>query len=136
MTVFLMVGCEQKAPYRKTTFPVKGSITVDGNVPDSPVKIECVPISQVDDDPSHFSMSFTMSKTDGSFNISTYQSDDGIPAGEYALTFMWGKLNLMSGQYGGPDKLNGRYSDPKKSEIKVTVADEPIDLGMIELTTK
>ena len=73
---------------------------------------------------------------EGKFEISTYESSDGVPAGEYALTFMWGKWN-MSGSYGGPDKLNDRYTDPKTSEVKVTVKDgEPTDLGTIELTTK
>jgi hypothetical protein len=43
----------------------------------------------------------------------------------------------MSRDYSGPDKLNDRYSDPEKSEIKVTVMPgEPTDLGEIKLTTK
>ena len=69
--------------------------------------------------------------------IATYEASDGVPEGEYVLTFMWGKINLISGGYGGPDKLNGRYTDPETSEVKVTVkAGEATELGTIELTTK
>jgi hypothetical protein len=51
---------------------------------------------------------------------------------------MWGEINLLSAQYGGPDKLNGRYADKEKSDVHFTVkpGDEPLDLGRIELTTK
>jgi hypothetical protein len=50
---------------------------------------------------------------------------------------MWGELNLFSMQYGGPDKLKGRYNDPKKSQIRCKVEKgKPADLGRIELSTK
>ena len=109
---------------------------IDGDEPGSAVKIDCIPISQVDSDPAHFSMSATMTQPDGSFEISTYQSGDGVPDGEYVLTIVWGKLNVMSRSYDGPDKLKDRYSDAKKSQIKFTVEGQPVDLGDIELTTK
>ena len=44
----------------------------------------------------------------------------------------------MNGRFEG-DKLNGRYSDPEKSEFTVTVKEgdkEGVDLGIITLTTK
>ena len=78
-----------------------------------------------------------MTDVEGKFAISTYQSGDGLPEGEYALTFMWGQLNLISKSYGGPDKLNGRYLNAQTSEHRVTVeAGDPIDLGRIELSTR
>ncbi len=45
---------------------------------------------------------------DGEFSISTYESGDGVPAGDYVLTFMWGQKEAFSGRYGGPDKLGNR----------------------------
>jgi hypothetical protein len=72
----------------------------------------------------------------GKFSISTYEQADGVPVGSYVLTFEWGQWNMMSMQYGGPDKLNGKYSDPKTSEVRFEVkAGEPTDLGTIKLTT-
>jgi hypothetical protein len=52
------------------------------------------------------------------------------------LTFLWGSINPMTMAYGDPDKLNGRYTDPKKSTQKVTIAGKPVDLGTIELSSK
>lgn len=44
---------------------------------------------------------------------------------------------MFTMQYGGPDKLKDKYSDPKKSECKVTVEKgKPADMGQIDLTTK
>ena len=43
----------------------------------------------------------------------------------------------MSRNYGGPDKLNGRYADPAKSTTRITVTSEgETDLGELALTTK
>ena len=82
---------------------------------------------------------FSTANTDaeGKFKVSTYESGDGIPEGTYAVTFMWGQVNLMTMSYGGPDKLNDRYSDPETSTFKVTVKrGEPANMGKLLLTTK
>jgi hypothetical protein len=75
-----------------------------------------------------------MSNPDGTFEISTYQQGDGVPNGEYVLTIVWGKLNLMTRTYGGPDKLKGAYSDPKTSKFTFKVSGGPVDLGPLDLT--
>lgn len=137
VSVGFSVGCRRtQAPYRKPTSKVTGKLVIDGKEPGSAVKVDCLPISQTDSDPSHYSISSTMTQPDGSFEISTYQSGDGVPDGEYVLVVMWGTLNVLSRSYSGPDKLKGRYSDAKKSEIKFSVEGQPVDLGDIELTTK
>jgi hypothetical protein len=128
-------GCGKKdEPHRKPTFPVTGQVVVDGKSPGEAIKIECHPVGGMDQE--HPSVSQTMTAPDGKFEIATYETGDGVPQGEYVLTFMWGKMNLISMSYGGPDKLNNRYSDPKQSEFKFKVEDKPVDLGRIELTTK
>lgn len=132
-TCFL-IGCGEQKPYRKPTAKVTGQLTIDGNEPGDAILVKCVTLSEEDTDPSHTSMSETMSTPDGKFEISTYQKGDGVPNGEYVLTFMWGTMNVMSRTYGGPDKLKNRYTDPKTSETKFTVAGVPVDLGVIELT--
>jgi len=134
-TLLLVAGCGE-APNRKATFPVKGKITVDGQAPGSAVRIECIPVAGLDTtDPT---VSGTECDPEGNFQISTYQQGDGVPPGDYVLTFTWQEFNLMSRQYTGKDKLNGRYADPKSpSAQKVSVkAGEPTDLGTVALTTK
>jgi hypothetical protein len=129
-------SCSEDEPYRKPTVPVRGIVTIDGKVPDTAVQVQFHSLQGMDAE--HPTMSQTETKPDGSFEVSTYESGDGVPEGDYALTFSWQKFDLFSRSYTGPDKLSGRYKDPKKSEFKVTVkdADEPIDLGEIKLTTK
>jgi hypothetical protein len=128
-------GCGGTEAYRKDTFPVTGTVTVDGAAPGSDVQVECHPVNGMDTE--HPSISRTSTDADGKFSISTYESGDGVPAGDYLLTFMWQNFNLVSREYSGPDKLNGRYSDSKKSEIRLRVSGEgPTDMGVIALTTK
>lgn len=137
LAVTVFTGCSRTPThYRKPTFKVTGKLVVDGEEPGAAVSIQCVPISQEDNDPAHYSLSGAMSAPDGAFEIATYESGDGVPDGEYVLTFIWGTMNIMTRSYGGPDKLKGRYSDAKTSEIKFTVDGQSVDLGEIELTTK
>ncbi|MEY3173964.1 MAG: hypothetical protein RLZZ436_1878 [Planctomycetota bacterium] len=134
ISVFFLVGCGEENT-RVPTYPVRGRVTVDGKAPGSPLQIECHPVAGMD------TRNPTVSRTEcdeaGNFSISTYAAGDGVPAGDYVLTVTWLTFNLMSRDYTGPDKLNGRYGDPKTSEVKITVRPgEETDLGEIKLTTK
>lgn len=127
-------SCGPKGPPQKETFPVKGTVSVDGQ-PAGTLAVYCNNVVGMDTKMPTVSQTFT--KDDGSFEISTYGQSDGVPEGEYTLTFMWGKPDKLHGGYGGPDKLNGRYKDPKASKSRFKVEKgKPVDLGKIELTTK
>lgn len=130
----LLAGCSQQDT-RVPTYPVRGRVTVDGQPPGSALQIECHPVAGMDT--RNPTISRTESDEAGNFKISTYAAGDGVPAGDYVLTVTWLTFNLMSRDYTGPDKLNGRYADAKMSELKVTVMPgEETDLGEIKLTTK
>ena len=134
----VLTGCSKKEePFRKQTSVVTGQVIVDGTpVPaESPMKVECHNVAGMDQE--HPTISSALTREDGKFEISTYESGDGLPAGDYVLTFMWGKMNLIAGSYGGPDKLKGKYNNPDKSIFKISVKEgEPVELGKIELKTK
>lgn len=138
MTLALCVslaGCGGEEPFRKQTYPVIGKVTVDDKAPGSGIQIECHPAGGMD--AQHPTVSQTETDAEGNFKISTYSAGDGVPAGEYTLTFTWLEFNIMSRSYAGPDKLGGKYADPKTSEIKITVKDgSETDLGTINLKTK
>jgi 5-hydroxyisourate hydrolase-like protein (transthyretin family) len=124
-------GAEQRGD-RIETFPVTGEVSVDGQ-PAKGLQVTCNLVGT----PS--SNKFppvirALTKDDGAFALTSYESGDGAPQGEYTLTFMWGAHTPFKGYSG--DKLNGRYADPKASQVKVTVTDQPVDVGKIELTTK
>ena len=70
----------------------------------------------------------------GDFVLSTYDAKDGAPAGEYAVTVEWPeRFNPISNRWEG-DKLKGRFSDPKTSKIRRTIAKKPNELAPIELS--
>lgn len=130
----VLVGCGGGNEGRKTTYRISGTVQVDGK-PANYLAVRAHPVAGVDKGDPTYSSAFT--DEEGKFVLSTYESGDGIPEGQYTLTFNWGEMNLLSMSYGGPDKLKERYDDPAKSEFKITVGpDQPEDIGVIELTTK
>ena len=73
---------------------------------------------------------------EGKFVASTYEMGDGVPAGQYQVTFEWPKLDKISMSFSG-DKLKGRYSKPAKSDYEIdVVSGQPIDMGTVELKGK
>jgi hypothetical protein len=129
-----IASCSSRDPNWKETFPVTGEVYVDGQ-PAAMLQVALHDRVGIDKSQPTFSSTFT--GNDGRFALSTYEDGDGVPAGEYAITFLWGELNMFSMQYGGPDKLRGQYSDPKKTTFEVKVEPgKPTDLGRIELSTK
>ncbi len=134
---FLQItGCGNPGPQggpRIGTTPVTGTIHVDG-IPAAFLRVAAIPANGAGAVPME---SAALTTADGKFSLSTYESGDGVPAGEYNLTFAWGEINLMNGQYSG-DKLKGKYSDPKKSSVSLSIAsgDPARDLGVIELQSR
>jgi hypothetical protein len=134
LPLVLAAGCSDSDPNRKETFPVTGLVLVDGK-PAPEVQVVFHDLAGMDTAMPTYSSTFT--KEDGRFTLSTYDEGDGVPAGEYAVTFFWGQFNPISMHFGGPDKLRDKYSDPKKTPFKFKVAKgESGDMGTIELTAK
>lgn len=133
LSLSLIVGCGEKqvGVERVKTVPVSGVVHVDGE----PQHYIAVRVERTDGQLSDAVVgSAAYTQPDGSFVISTYEKGDGVPPGDYKLTFQWGKYNLFNGQYTG-DKFEGKYEDIESSEFAINVVSDPIDMGTIELTT-
>lgn len=129
------LGCgEKKDPTQKKTFKVTGNLTVDDNVPETPLQLACYPKDRTPE-PGEILPSCN-STLDGTFQFITYKEGDGVPEGDYVITVTWKDYNPITRTYGKVDKLNGRYSDPKTTTIEFTVDNASVDLGTIELKTK
>lgn len=128
----VLVGCSKAEPEgpRLPTTPVGGVVHVDGK-PVSMVEVTCHPDAG-NTEMKHPVMVFTDDQ--GRFDMTTYVKGDGLPSGEYALTFSWLEMGMTA-----KDKFKGKYSSLRKSTHKFSVkgaADEKVDLGTIELKTK
>ncbi|MBA3315454.1 MAG: carboxypeptidase regulatory-like domain-containing protein [Planctomycetota bacterium] len=68
----------------------------------------------------------------GAFTLTTYETGDGAPAGDYGVTLRW-EANKWPGMGAElkvdpvvtmrPDRLLDRYASPEKSGLKATVAE-------------
>lgn len=135
----LWLGCSgcsggPQPPERKQTSPVIGIVVVDGQ-PVEMLEASCHDVKLLGTDASVISTAYT--DATGKLELSSYVEGDGLPDGDYVLTFLLGQLDIVSRNYVGPDKLKDRYKSPQESTVKFTVKQgTPIDLGKIELITK
>jgi hypothetical protein len=104
-------------------YPVKGVLKVNGKPAEGatvsfhrkePFEKTIVPTGKTD--------------KDGKFSLTTYKVDDGAPVGEYYVSITWPASR--KGWRPGPDRLDGKFSDPKRSPITRTV--EAKDLNEVE----
>jgi hypothetical protein len=79
---------------------------------------------------------------DGTFQLSSYEQDDGAPAGGYSATIQWyqpdvkskrGKRPMPVGFAPKSDRFQGRYNDPRKSPWQVTIIEGDNVLKPIEV---
>ena len=125
-----------------------GTITgcSDSNVRDDMVKIKGVVL--VDHEPAEgvvlhlhpksgsAAISSGITDADGAFQISTYSLGDGAPVGDYAITMVWSKFDVMTRTQVG-DHLQGKYASQDKTKIEWTIpATDVFDAGTIELKRK
>jgi hypothetical protein len=123
----LVSSCGRKG--RKPVFPVSGTVLVNGKA--APEAI--VYFHPVADDPPPV-LPYGQVNESGGFTLSTYESGDGAPAGDYIVTIEWRERSGLTGKnFEGPDRLQGRYSDPKKSKLRVTIKEETNSLSAFQL---
>lgn len=129
-SLLALAGCG-KADVRVDTFPVTGSLTLDGKAP-AGAKLIFHPL-QLEGETLGAAPNARV-KDDGSFSVSSYQPGDGAPPGEYTVTVVWRKVDNEGSP--GPNVFPEIYSSPKTSPIKVTVNAAPTTLEPIALTSK
>jgi hypothetical protein len=71
----------------------------------------------------------------GAFRVSTYTMDDGLPEGRYKVTATLRKttVRMATKVPSGPDLLGGRYGDPRKTPLEVTIKK---GMGAVRLEVK
>jgi hypothetical protein len=111
----LLAGCSGKPRFN----PVEGKVLWRGK-PAAGARVIFHPVSAT---PNQLQPSAKIEE-DGSFHLKTYvpggRGDlaDGAPSGEYRVTIDW--FDDLS-KRNPTDKWGGRYADPKRSALQVTV---------------
>jgi hypothetical protein len=72
--------------------------------------------------------------TDGAFRLTTYDADDGAPAGEYTATLLWNKLVKKGQDYAaGPNLVPVEYATRETSPWKLIVDAKPNELLPLDI---
>lgn len=118
-----------KAPDHPPVFPVTGRVLYEGRPATG-----AVVIFHSTDRPAVAERPHGRTNADGEFELTTFQTGDGGPAGAYVVTVEWKRPEDHPEQ--GADLLPPIYGDPGTSPLRVTVtagANEPV---VLQLTAK
>lgn len=71
---------------------------------------------------------------DGQVKFGTFESEDGVPEGEYIATVRWNKLVKNGEEVApGPNILPERYLSPTTSDLKVKISAGQVELSPLHL---
>lgn len=121
----LTLGCGQD--WKADTHPASGRVSIDGQAA-AGVLVQLHPVGNGPDERN--SRPWALVQGDGTFTLSTYQSGDGAPAGEYAVTLTWPDDPSVPSM---TDRLGSRYAEPARSPWKVAIREGENTLEPIEI---
>lgn len=138
LSLMLIAGCQDPpGPKMKPVVPVSGKVQVK----DQPAAGAMVMFHPLPIQPGRFDMirSRGTVTADGTFQLTTYNTNDGAPEGEYAVTVYWPGKRVGPPDPNDeisdlpPDQLGLRYSDPARTPLRATVAAPNAQLNPFEL---
>lgn len=77
---------------------------------------------------------YATTDTDGTFNMTTFESGDGAPAGTYQVTVVWRPTPKSTMDADGVDRLQNRYASPASSGLEAVVQQGPTTLQPYRLS--
>jgi hypothetical protein len=125
------VSCSSKKDVyaqRKPVHPVKGKVLYQ-NKPAAGAQVLFIPEKE---SPEGDPRPRAEADKEGMFTLTTYDSDDGAPAGSYIVTVIWPGGVLPDGREEPEDKLFGRYAT-QKSPLRAVVKEGANELEPFQL---
>jgi len=122
-------GCSA-ADNRLTVFPAKGKLSLS----DKAIKGAWIVLHPKDGDlrsPDGKAICpHGRIRSDGTFELTSYETNDGAPAGQYAVTLEFRKVvKYSNGAWGpGPNLVPKQYTKPSTSPLVVQIAKGPNEL--------
>ena len=75
-----------------------------------------------------------MTDDNGTFRLTTYEMNDGAPAGDYVMTFRWAKPQKTLLDPIPKDRLRNKFSRPTENSLTCDIiGNESQDLGTFEI---
>jgi hypothetical protein len=121
-TALTGASCGKAKDGRKPTFPVSGQVQYEGK-PAPGATVVFHPLGADAQAPR----SYARAGPDGTFRLSTWDPDDGAPAGRYAVTVLW-----TEGEE-GTNRLPPHYAAPETSGLEVEVKEGTNELEPFRL---
>lgn len=117
------VGCNSDPDVRKT-YPVTGTLTINGAPAEAGIIVFLTPqFTETDKHPIH---PRALTGDGGTFKFTTYETDDGVPEGEYVATLEWPPKTGPMSSYASGDLFGGAFAKPELTAglpgFKFTVA--------------
>jgi hypothetical protein len=130
LTAVLALACGSCAN-KNNIYPVSGKVTHMG----SPASGATVFFHRQGGDTMNDHMIMGIVQEDGSFELVCGSLGKGAPPGEYDVLIEWKRVTGQSKgrPQHGPDKLKGRYADPKRPLLHATVEAKATALPPFEL---
>jgi len=127
LLIVSIAGCGgRKGP---KLYSVKGMIYINGE-PAKDVNVMFTPVTPFED--GLLLSPAAATDEDGSFRLTSFDPDDGAPAGEYQVTVTF-PMSRFNKNLSGIDRLKGKFSDPKTSGLKATVEPKSNNLPAFQL---
>jgi hypothetical protein len=121
-------GCDEGEP---ACFRVAGQV-IRGNRPLADAVVILHPISA---DHPVILKPVARTDADGRFRVSTYETNDGAPPGDYVITVEWRAPRVIGEETirDGKNLLPAQYAKPKSSPVQYTVVEGDNEIPAIRL---
>ncbi len=133
VVALLIASCS--GDHHPLVYPVRGQVFYDGR-PAANAVVIFHPLGEGGDWKTVGNPHATVGP-DGSFALGTYSTDDGAPAGEYAVTVeLWragGSGTAAEIELPATNRLPARYASPSASRLKATVSAGTNELPAFQL---
>lgn len=131
LLALFVTGCGQGDSIKRVkTTPVQGEVLFDGNpIPGALVVFHPASPGNNGAPPARATV-----QDDGVFHLTTYDSGDGIPPGDYKVTVEWRPLVENGGEFkAGPNRLPEKYARPDTTDLVVNIAEGTTKLPPLQI---
>jgi hypothetical protein len=116
---------------RRPVHPVQGRVFFQGK-PAAEAIVYFHPLDAHDPKEEYYQPTGIV-QPDGAFRLTTYETDEGAPAGEYSVTVVWRRPGVGSDD-AASSMLPERYESPVTSGLRARILEGPTQLEPFQLT--